>query len=167
MMGGTVAGSGNITPTAEFNVYCDPKAARAVFRSRSTKTLIPLDVTNRVVLTYDFLQQLPPETTRVGKFLRTVLPPAYRAYRQEWGLEGIHAHDTVAAVAVSNPELFSAQEMAGDVEVRGELTAGATVFDRRRVPAWKCNMEVAVEMDAAKVVEQIVRNLAQAGKCTS
>ncbi|MCR4415401.1 MAG: nucleoside hydrolase [Thermoguttaceae bacterium] len=167
IMGGTVSGSGNITPAAEFNIFCDPVSARAVFRSRSTKTLVPLDVTNRVILTFDFLSQLPAESTRVGKFLRRILPPAYRAYRQEWGLEGIHAHDTVSLVAVTNPELFKTQEMAGDVETRGELTKGATVFDRRRAPAWRCNMEVATDMDAEKVVAEIQRNLAHAGKCTA
>ena len=30
MMGGTLAGPGNVTPTAEYNIYCDPQAARAV-----------------------------------------------------------------------------------------------------------------------------------------
>lgn len=166
MMGGAVAGPGNVTPAAEFNIFCDPESARAVFRSRTTKTLIPLDVTNRLVLGFDVLSQLPEETTRVGKLVRRILPPAFRAFRQESGLEGIHVHDSVALVAVTNPELFVTQEMAGDVEVRGELTVGATVFDRRRVPAWRHNMEVAVEMDVHKVAQQILRNLAHAGKST-
>jgi purine nucleosidase len=166
MMGGTVAGPGNVTPAAEFNIYCDPASARTVFLSRTTKTLVPLDVTNRLVLGFDFLSQVPAETTRVGKLVRKILPPAFRAFRQESGLEGIHVHDSIALVAVTNPELFVTQEMAGDVELRGELTAGATVFDRRRVPAWRHNMEVAVEMDVHKVAQQIVRNLDHAGKST-
>ncbi len=91
---------------------------------------------------------------------------AFRAYRQESGLEGIHVHDSITMLAVTNPELFVTQEMAGDVEVRGELTIGATVFDRRRVPAWRHNMEVAVEIDVHKVSQQILRNLSQAGKAT-
>jgi inosine-uridine nucleoside N-ribohydrolase len=167
MMGGTVTGPGNITPAAEFNIYCDPPSARAVFRSRTTKTLIPLDVTNRLVLGFDFLGQMPEEATRVGKLTRAILPPAFRAYRQESGLEGIHAHDTISLVAVTNPELFVTQDMAGDVEVRGELTVGATVFDRRRVPAWRHNMEVAVDIDVHKVTQQIVRDLTNAGKATA
>ena len=166
MMGGAVAGPGNITPAAEFNIYCDPESARVVFRSRTTKTLIPLDVTNRLVLGFDILGQLPDETTRVGRLVRKILPPAFRAFRQESGLEGIHVHDSITLVAVTHPELFVTQEMAGDVEVRGELTVGATVFDRRRVPAWRHNMEVAVDMDVHKVAQQILRNLAYAGSCT-
>jgi len=159
MMGGTIGGPGNITPAAEFNIYCDPRSARAVFRSPSTKTLVPLDVTNRVVLSYDLFNQLPDESTRVGRFLRTILPPAFRNYRQQFGLEGIHAHDTVALCSVVRPELFTTREMAGDVETAGELTTGMTVFDRRRVPSWRHNMEVAVDMQTEAVIEAIIAGL--------
>lgn len=164
MMGGAVAGPGNITPAAEFNVYCDPPSARAVFRSRSTKTLIPLDVTNRIVLSYDLFNQLPDESTKVGRFVRKLLPPAFRGYRQQFGLEGIHVHDAITLMAVIHPELFTTQEMAGDVETLGELTAGTTVFDRRRVPAWRHNMEVAVDMQADGVIEAIIRGLKAAAR---
>jgi purine nucleosidase len=159
MMGGAVSGPGNITPAAEFNIYCDPASARTVFRSHSTKTLIPLDVTNRIVLSYDLFNQLPEESTKVGHFLRMLLPPAFRGYRQQFGLEGIHVHDAIALTAVCHPELFTTEEMAGDVETLGELTAGTTVFDRRDVPAWRHNMDVAVDMQADAVIEAIIRGL--------
>jgi purine nucleosidase len=162
MMGGAVTGPGNIRPAAEFNIFCDPLSARVVFRSRSTKTLIPLDVTNRIVLSYDLFNQVPDQSTRVGRFLRKLLPPAFRSYRQQFGLEGIHVHDTVALMALVHPELFTMQEMAGDVETAGELTAGMTVFDRRRVPAWRCNMEVAVDMQNQEVTKAIIHGLSEA-----
>jgi len=159
IMGGTVSGPGNITPAAEFNIHCDPRSAQAVFRSRSTKTLIPLDVTNEIVLSYDLFNQLPDESTKVGRFLRKLLPPAFRNYRQQFGLEGIHVHDTVTLMSVIHPELFVTEEMAGDVETAGELTTGMTVFDRRRVPAWRHNMAVATEMHAEAVIDAIIRGL--------
>lgn len=160
--GGTVSVAGNVTAAAEFNMYCDPKAAREVFRSSSTKFLIPLDVTNRVVLTFDHLVNLPPETTRVGWFLRTILPPAFLSYRQRLGMEGIHIHDCVTLMAAIYPELFEYEEMAGDVEIGGELCRGATVFDRRRVPAWQRNIAVARKMDAGRVVDNLLAALERA-----
>jgi inosine-uridine nucleoside N-ribohydrolase len=162
--GGTIHGSGNITPAAEFNMFCDPPAAQAVFRSASTKTLIPLDVTNKIILSFDLFHQLPDELTRVGGFLRKVLPSAFRGYRQQFGLEGIHVHDTVTLMAVAYPELFTTHEMAGDVETMGDLTTGMTVFDRRRVPAWRHNMEVAVDVQKDKVIDKIIRGLNRAAK---
>jgi inosine-uridine nucleoside N-ribohydrolase len=159
IMGGTVSGPGNITPAAEFNMYCDPTSARAVFRSPSTKTLVPLDVTNRVELSYDLFNRLPDESTRIGRLLRQILPPAFRGYRQQLGQEGIHVHDTVTLMAALRPELFTMKPMAGDVETQGELTVGATVFDRRRTPAWRHNMEVAVDVQKDAVIEAILCGL--------
>jgi len=164
--GGSVAGPGNITPAAEFNIFCDPEAARAVFKAPVTKTLVPLDVTNRVILTYDLFNQLPPESTRVGRFLRTILPPIFRGYRQSLGLEGIHVHDSVSLMALLHPELFTTHGMAGDVETMGELTMGATVFDRRRVPAARHNMEVAMDLDVAGAIRHIIRRLNEAAQVT-
>jgi purine nucleosidase len=161
IMGGTVAGPGNITPAAEFNMFCDPASAQAIFRSHSTKTLIPLDITNRIELSYDLFNKLPDESTKVGRLLRRLLPAAFRGYRQQFGLEGIHVHDTVTLMAVLHPELFTMKSMAGDVETQGELTVGATVFDRRRVPAWRHNMEVAVEMQKDAVIEAILHDLVE------
>jgi purine nucleosidase len=159
IMGGTVAGPGNITPAAEFNMFCDPAAAQTVFRSPSTKTLIPLDVTNQIELSYDLFNTLPDESSKIGRLLRLLLPSAFRGYRRQFGLEGIHVHDTVTLMAVLCPDLFTMKSMAGDVEVQGELTLGATVFDRRRAPGWRHNMEVAVDMKKEAVIEAIIRGL--------
>ncbi len=164
VMGGTLAGPGDVTPAAEFNIYCDPVAAREVLRSPSTLTLIPLDVANKVVMTFGHLDQLPGESSKAGRFLRRILPFAFRTHRQELGLEGIHLHDAVALVAVTNPELFTTERAAGDVETVGELTTGALVFDRRRVPRWRHNMYVATDLDAAGVMDAIMRGLAEAGR---
>lgn len=162
IMGGAVRVPGNATPAAEFNIHCDPRAAREVFRSRTTKTLVPLDVTNQVVFTYDHLDQLPGEDTRVGRLLRPMLSYAMRSSRQHLGLEGVQLHDAVALVAATNPELFTSQRLAGDVETSGELTLGATVFDRRTPPLWRSNLDVALEVDTAAVVDSILRGLQQA-----
>ena len=70
MTGGSVNGIGNVTAGAEFNMYCDPASARAVFRSRSTKTLIPLDVTRQVGFNFDLVDELPGEDRRAGSFLQ-------------------------------------------------------------------------------------------------
>ena len=166
MAGGTVEVCGDITPAAEFNIFCDPQAAQSVFRSPTTKTLVPLDVSNQVVMTYDMIDQLPGASTRAGEFLRKIISYAFRTHRNMLGLEGIFLHDAVALVALTNPELFETEALGGDVEIRGELTAGATIFDRRNVPEWRANMEVALRVDTTAVKDAIFRGLAAAGQGT-
>ncbi len=163
IMGGAVAVNGNVTPAAEFNIYCDPPAARYVFRSLSTKTVVPLDITSRVVFNYDLLEQLPPESTRAGRVLRRILPHAFRTHRQKLGLEGVYLHDVVALLAVTRPDLFTTQRLAADVEVSGEITTGATVFDRRSLPDPGLKMEVALDVDVEGVIAAVVEGLAAAG----
>ena len=119
-----------------------------VLRSRMTKTLLPLEVTNQLVMTFDWLDLLPPESTRAGTLLRRILPYAFRSHRQELGLEGMYIDDALGVVAAAHPELFETREMGGDVETQGELTLGATVFDRRQAQKWRSNADVVISMDA-------------------
>ena len=159
IMGGALDVAGNITPAAEFNIYCDPAAAKLVFQSPCTKTLIPLDVTNRITFHLGHFDQLPSESTKIGHFLRGILMPAFRAYRQCFGLEGIHIHDMITYMAAIHPELFTTKEVAGNVETIGELTRGMTVFDRRRVPDWPSNMEVAYFIEKDDVIQRTLDGL--------
>ena len=135
-----------------------------VLRSRMTKTLVPLEITSQYVMTYDLFDQLPAETTRIGAFLRRILPFAFRSHRQVLGLEGIYLDGVLGIVAATDPELFETHDMAGDVETQGELTAGATVFDRRQARQWRSNMDVVTNLDLAAVKDCILRVLAEAAR---
>jgi inosine-uridine nucleoside N-ribohydrolase len=162
--GGSVNGIGDVTAGAEFDMYYDPASAQAVFRAPATKTLIPLDVTRQVAFTLDFVDQLPDESTRVGRLLRHLVTYAFRASRQHLGLESILLQGLVALTATIHPELFEIEELPGDVETAGLLTKGATVFDRRAHAPRQPNMAVALNADANAVRDCILRGLADAGR---
>ncbi len=162
IMGGAVTVPGNVTAAAEHNIYADAHAARTVFASPVTKTLVPLDVTSQVVMTYDLLDRLPPKSTRTGAFLRSILPGSFRLHHQ-LGLEGIYLHDVVALLAALHPGLFRTEGMHGDVETEGTLTYGMTVFDRRIQAKAQPNMDVAIDADCAGVIDCILRGIDQTG----
>ena len=166
IMGGSMTGVGNITASAEFNIYYDPQSARSVFRSKTTKTLIPLDITRQVVWYMDLLEEIPDVSTRAGRLLRGLLPYAFRSYRQQLGQESIQLNDVIAMMAAISPELIQAEEMAGDVEIQGELTQGMTIFDRRPQPEWSCNMEVATVIDVPRIRQTMIDGLKRAGRLT-
>ena len=132
MTGGSFDGVGNIQPMSEFNFYFDPISAREIIKSRTTKTLIPLDVTRQVTFGLEILDNLS-EDTRVGYFLRQILSFAFRTYRQQLGQENINLNDAIGALGVIEPDLFAYEEFHCDVECEGELTRGVSVFDRRSV----------------------------------
>jgi inosine-uridine nucleoside N-ribohydrolase len=162
IVGGSVQAPGDVTAAAEFNIFCDAQAAQSVFRMPLTKTLLPLDVSSRAALDFDYLDQLPGESTSTGRVLRAILPGAYRAYRQKLGIEGIFAPEAMAVVAALEPELFTTEAMHCDVEIAGELTHGATVFDRRHNTTAQANMDVVVDFDPQAVIECLTQSLGQA-----
>lgn len=161
--GGTYAAAGDATPAAEFNFYADPPAAKTVLNSPTTKTIIPLDITRQVAWTLDLLNELPGEDTRAGRFFRRLLQPLFRSYRQELGMEEIYLHSAVALCAAIHPELFEVEMAACEVETTGDITVGATVFDRRTPIEWRANVAVATSIDAAAVKDYILRAIRQAG----
>jgi purine nucleosidase len=157
--GGSIAGRGNVSPCAEFNMFADVQAAHAVFHAPCTKTLVPLDVTNQIMFTLRHWNRLPKETYKLGQLLRSMILPAFNAYRQCYALEGIHLHDLITYTVMTHPEWFETREMAADIELEGHLTRGMTVFDLRNVPEWPNNIDVVTKINTKSVLREIITGL--------
>ncbi|MDR1289701.1 MAG: nucleoside hydrolase [Planctomycetaceae bacterium] len=163
--GGAVSVCGNITPCAEFNIYADPIAAKAVLDAPCTKTIVPLDVTSSVIFTLDDFDKLIGIENLMGKFYRDMLLPMFRAYRQNYGVEGIYVNDLIAYMAATRSEYIETEGMPCDIETAGSITRGTTVFDRRHKPEWKENIDVAITLnDADLIIQDIVTLLNASAK---
>lgn len=162
VQGGSVAVGGDVTAAAEFNVYCDAGSAREVFRSNLTPTVVPLDVVGAMTFGYDLLDFVRNRESRTCRLLNEILPGYYRAYRQRFGIEGVRLHSLVALLAAAYPGIAKAKPMHADVETSGEVTHGATVFDRRDVPDGEVNVEVITAIDAEAARDIVFRALDQA-----
>ncbi|MXW78794.1 MAG: nucleoside hydrolase [Gemmatimonadetes bacterium] len=128
IMGGAVRVPGNITPTAEFNFYADPHAARQVLASEAKLVLVGLDVTDQIWLKQVDLQAC---TGAYAAFCRAACEPVIAFESAHYGFAGMHVHDPVALGAALWPQLFRMQQLWVDVETSGELTAGQVVVDQR------------------------------------
>ncbi len=163
VLGGTWHEPGNASAAAEFHFYCDPPAARQVLRAGLPLTLIPLDATRKIVFSPTDLLELPAPESRTSKFLRHIIPFGIRATAGRYGIEGFHLKDVLGVIAVAVPTALSSKPMVVDVETRGELTRGMSVFDVRWGMTAKPNAEVVtgVQVDAVRhymkrVLEQAV-----------
>lgn len=160
-LGGAISVGGDASPVAEQNLFRDPEAARLVLRSPATKTLVPLDVTDRVELTIDQFDRCVAESnSNSSQFLKELMPFAFKAYHHCLGMEGMWPRDVVALAAITRPDLFHVQPMAIDVETEGRLTWGMTVTDRRRFLRTQPNIDVTVEVDSQGVLDYMREILA-------
>ena len=91
VMGGAI-GLGNVTPSAEFNVWCDPEAAKRVFESDADVTMIGLDVTHQAMLSAERAEALR-ETGHAGAVVAD-LHAFYRRFHLEvYGHDDTPVHD--------------------------------------------------------------------------
>ncbi len=162
-MGGAWHEPGNASAAAEFHFFCDPPSARRVLRSGSPVTLIPLDISRKVLFSPSDLLELPAPESRASRFLRQIVPYGIRATSNLYGIEGFHLKDVVGIVAASIPGAVQTRAMYVDVETQGELTRGMSVVDARAQPAEKPNVDLAVSVDVAAVRNYIGRTLERAG----
>ena len=162
-LGGAWRVPGNATAVAEFHFYCDPAAARQVLRCGRPITLIPLDAARKLVFSPTDLLELPSPDSATCMFLRKIVPYGIRASSNLYGIEGFHLKDVLGVAAVALPAKFTLEPAYVDVELRGELTRGMSVFDTRPTPGGAANVDVVTNVDIVGVRDYIHTILSRTG----
>lgn len=129
MMGGAYFEVGNITPTAEFNIYVDPEAADIVMRCGAPITMLPLDVTHQVLTTSARLAAIAGLGNRTGVAVAQMLEFSERFDLAKYDAKGAPLHDPTVIAWLLEPELFSGRQCNVSIETASDLTMGMTVAD--------------------------------------
>ncbi len=129
LMGGGFFEGGNVTPTAEFNIYVDPHAADIVFKAGIPTVMMPLDVTHKALTTAKRTQAFRKLGTRVGTATAEMLEFFERFDEEKYGTDGGPLHDPCVIAYLLKPELFEGRNCNVTVETSSELTMGMTVID--------------------------------------
>jgi purine nucleosidase len=194
LMGGAYGVSGNTTPTTEWNIHCDPDAARIVFRAWGEATAADPTIPRPVALGLDVTERarvLPEDVVRLARragstpddsialsrgedpmlATRSVaanpivryVADALRFYMEFHahydGFYGAFIHDPLAAAAALDRSLIKTEALFVDVETAGELTAGMTVADRRRLTGNAPNLDVAVDANIPEFLDRLVERV--------
>ena len=161
-MGGAVAG-GNVTASAEFNIYEDPESARIVFRSGIPVVMCGLDATEKCALTASQIEKMCQANNRIARFCGDMAGYSLANGNKYRGKVSIH--DAVPFMYLTHPELFVAKKAVLDVECSDCASRGRTICDFR----WWQHEEseenvVLMDADGARFQEYLIEAIYELGE---
>ena len=134
-MGGAIDVAGSIETftkhdgTAEWNAYWDPIATRNVFESGLAIIMCPLDTTNSVPITTDFLRRLADNTN--GSMIGNMVVNIYAIICRSFGIQNYYAWDILTVSYILNPNLFDLLDAKISIYSEGP-SQGRTYRDNER-----------------------------------
>ncbi|WP_028062297.1 nucleoside hydrolase [Solirubrobacter soli] len=158
IMGGAI-GLGNVTPSAEFNVWADPDAAYRVFTSGLDITMVGLDVTHRAMLSAQRADALR-DKGRAGAVVAD-LHGFYRQFHERvYGHSDTPVHDALAVAHVIQPDVITTQPFPVEIDVTHGPGRGRTVVDQLRRTEKPDNALVATDVDADAFIDLLTERIA-------
>ncbi|MDU3157945.1 ribosylpyrimidine nucleosidase [Hafnia alvei] len=159
LMGGAY-GTGNFTPSAEFNIYADPEAARVVFTSGVPLVMMGLDLTNQTTCTADVISRMKKVGGPAGELFSDIMSFTLKTQYENYGLAGGPVHDATCIGYLINPDAFKMQDMYVEIDVNNGPCYGRTVCDELGVTGKQPNTKVGMTIDTKwfwDLVEACVR----------
>jgi len=160
LMGGAHGEGGNVTPAAEYNIWVDPEAARAVFACAAPIVMIPLDCTHKALTTRARMNALRAVGAPHMEAFYHLLTANKRFDERKYGTDGGPLHDPTVIAYLLRPELFAGREV--NVEISCDaLTRGMTIVDWWGVTGQPANALVLKDIDADAYFELVIERLAR------
>jgi purine nucleosidase len=160
-MGGAYFEVGNITPTAEFNVFVDPEAADVVVKSGVKLTFVPLDVTHKALCTREHLARFKAIGNKSGAAVADMLQFSERFDLAKYLWLGAPLHDPCVIAYLLKPDLFSGRHINVVIELNGEFTTGMTVADWWGVSKRPANASFLRDVDANRFYDFLISRVSR------
>ena len=159
LMGGAY-GTGNVTPSAEFNIYADPEAARVVFTSGVPIVMMGLDLTNQTVCTADVIERMRNTGNRAGALFADIMSFTLKTQAEVYGLAGGPVHDATCIGYLIDPDCITTKDMYVEIDVNEGPCYGRTVCDELGITGKTPNAKVGTKIDTPRFwdrVEECIR----------
>ena len=164
VMGGAVRVPGNVSPVATANLYEDPEAAAILYDSGAPIVQVGLDVCDHCGLSdeqFGRLRDCPAPAVRLLVSASTYTRAAYRRLGRLAEGEAVRYNDVPAVAAAIDPALMTMQRLPVAIDTGSDLTRGQTVVDWYGMTGRDANVDVCLEVDAARLTEMVVDRLTE------
>jgi purine nucleosidase len=161
LMAGAHFNGGNITPTAEFNVFADPHAAEAVLKCGVPITMLPLDVTHKILTSDERIARLRGIGNQAGKIVADILDAYAPQEMQHYDMPGGPVHDATVIAYLLQPSLFSGRLINIEIDSREGMGFGQTVADWYGSLNQPANANWVVDGDAQGFFDLLTEHIAR------
>lgn len=155
VMGGARSEGGNITASAEFNIWADPDAAAEVLATGCDVILFGLDATHQVRATEARIVALEAAGTPMADAAASMMRFSQRVERRIVGWDAPPVHDPCPVAWLLQPALFTLQPCRVSVETESDLTRGHTAVEFRQAVAGTLPHRWATAADAEGIFSLI------------
>jgi purine nucleosidase len=156
LMGGAM-NLGNMTPSAEYNVYVDPHAAAIVFGSGIPLVMMGLHLTLQAICSHDEVARIGKLGTATGRAIHGMLT---RPRAAGLGSTGHPMHDPCVIAYVLWPELFEGRDCFVEIETGAGPLRGRTTIDWNDRLKHTPNALVMDKVDATELFRRMIDLLA-------
>ena len=161
LMGGSMREGGNVTPSAEFNIYVDPDAAEIVFSCCKPIIVIPLDVTHKVITNKERIKNFESINNSSSQIIYNILNYHNIHDKNKYSNIGGPLHDPCTIAYLIDPSNFVGKKVNLSVETKSLLTLGETVVDFWNITKKQKNIFWIYDVDANKVFSLIYKYIAR------
>ena len=154
----------NITPTAEFNFWIDPEAAKIVFYCGCDILVVPLDATHAAAVSIRTAEALERKGTKPATLTARIIRQRQNAYKH-WqpmaDIDSVPVHDALAVCAVLDESVLGpVVETYADVDIGKGAADGMSIFDLdNRYKDRKKNVKVALGADPERFADMLLNIL--------
>ena len=158
-MGGAIHYPGNVTPQAEYNVFCDPEAFEIVLKSGIDFTLVPLDVTYQCIFTTDHLEKITEARSEIRNFIFDSTRFYMEFHEDYQGIKGCAINDPLAAAILLDPTLVKNRDYYLTIELTSPTSKAKTIADHYGLLKSAPNAKVSMEVDVERFMDLFINRM--------